>query len=292
MTNIDRLHPSALLIYFLTVILMPMFVIEPVILFLSLLGSVLCLASVKKSGEKSGVLLYIVIFIGITAINPLISHHGETELFFINNKPVTFEAVIYGAVSAVMIIGIIIWFRSFSIVMTGEKLLYVVGSVAPKSAMILTTALRYVPLFKKQHEKIRMAQTATGLYTADNVTDRLKGSASVFSILTTWSLENSIDTADSMKARGYGLKHRKPFSLCKYHASDVAFTVVTLILAVAAIVFAALGGLSMQFYPTIVFPKTTALIILCYVSYGALALLPAVLEFTERIKWRYLTSGI
>lgn len=292
MTNIDRLHPSALLIYFLTVILMPMFVIEPVILFLSLLGSVLCLASVKKSGEKSGVLLYIFIFIGITAINPLISHHGETELFFINNKPVTFEAVIYGAVSAVMIIGIIIWFRSFSIVMTGEKLLYVVGSVAPKSAMILTTALRYVPLFKKQHEKIRMAQTATGLYTADNVTDRLKGSARVFSILTTWSLENSIDTADSMKARGYGLKHRKPFSLCKYHASDVAFTVVTLILAVAAILFAALGGLSMQFYPTIVLPKTTALIILCYVSYGALALLPAVLEFTERIKWRYLTSGI
>ena len=221
MTNVNRLHPSALLIYFLTVILLPMFVLEPVILALSLVGSALCLLCVKKSGDKSGVVLYTVLFIAITAINPLISHNGETELFFINNKPITLEATIYGAVSAVMIIGILVWFRSFSIVMTGEKLLYVVGSVAPKTAMILCTALRYVPLFKKQHEKIKAAQTAMGLYTADNITDRLRGSARVFSILTTWSLENSIDTADSMKARGYGLKHRKPFSLYKYHTSDM-----------------------------------------------------------------------
>lgn len=292
MTNVNRLHPSALLIYFLTVILLPMFVLEPVILALSLVGSALCLLCVKKSGDKSGVVLYAVLFIAITAINPLISHNGETELFFINNKPITLEATIYGAVSAVMIIGILVWFRSFSIVMTGEKLLYVVGSVAPKTAMILCTALRYVPLFKKQHVKIKAAQTAMGLYTADNITDRLRGSARVFSILTTWSLENSIDTADSMKARGYGLKHRKPFSLYKYHTSDMVFTAITLALAAAAITFAAIGGLSMQFYPTIILPEKTAMIILCYVSYGALALLPAALELMERIRWRYLTSAI
>lgn len=292
MTDIKRLHPAAALLYYLTVILLPMFVLDPVILSLSLIGSALCLICVRRSGEKSGVPLYIALFIGITVINPLISHNGETELFFVNNKPVTLEATIYGAVSAVMIIGILVWFRSFSIVMTGEKLLYVVGSAAPKTAMILCTALRYVPLFKKQHAKIRAAQTAMGLYTADNITDKLRGSARVFSILTTWSLENSIDTADSMKARGYGLKHRKPFSLYKYHASDLVFTATTLLLSAAAITFAAIGGLSMQFYPTIALPEKTAMIILCYVFYGALAMLPAALELIERIRWRYLTSAI
>ena len=292
MTDIKRLHPTALFLYFLTVILLPMFVLDPVILLLSLLGAVLCLLCVRKNGEKSGILLYSLLFFGITLINPLISHNGETELFFINNKPVTLEALIYGAVSAVMIIGVLIWFRSFSAVMTGEKLLYLIGSVLPKTSVILCTALRYIPLFKKQHDKIRTAQTAMGLYTADNITDRLKGSVRVFSILTTWSLENSIDTADSMKARGYGLKHRKPFSLFKYHASDVVFTVITVIFAASAITFAAAGGLSMQFYPTIGFPDRTPTIILCYVTYGALALLPAALEITERIKWRYLTSRI
>lgn len=292
MTDIKRIHPAAAFIYFLTVILLPMFVLDPVILSISLVGSALCLACVKKSCEKSGVALYIALFVGITVINPLISHNGETELFFVNNKPVTLEAIIYGAVSAVMIIGVIIWFRSFSAVMTGEKLLYVVGSVAPKSSMILCTALRYIPLFKKQHEKIRMTQTAMGLYSADNITDKLKGSARVFSILTTWSLENSIDTADSMKARGYGLKHRTPFSLFKYHRSDVVFTVLTVVLSAAAITFAAVGGLSMQFYPNIVLPDATSLIILCYVFYGALALLPSILELKEIIKWKYLTSGI
>ena len=292
MTDIKRLHPTALFIYFLTVILLPMFVLDPIILALSLLGAALCLLCVRKSEEKSGILLYSLLFFGITIINPLISHNGETELFFINNKPVTLEAVIYGAVSAVMIIGILIWFRSFSAVMTGEKLLYLVGSVLPKTSVILCTALRYIPLFKKQHEKIRATQTAMGLYTADNITDKLKGSARVFSILTTWSLENSIDTADSMKARGYGLKHRTAFSLYKYHISDIVFTIITVLLAASAITFAAVGGLSMQFYPTIALPETTALIVVCYISYGALSLLPAVLEITEILKWRYLTSRI
>ncbi|MBQ6552082.1 MAG: cobalt transport protein [Clostridia bacterium] len=292
MTDIKRLHPTALFIYFLTVILLPMFVLDPVILALSLLGATLCLLCVRKSGEKSGILLYSLLFLGITVINPLISHNGDTELFFINNKPVTLEAIIYGAVSAVMIIGILIWFRSFSAVMTGEKLLYLVGSVLPKTSVILCAALRYIPLFKKQHEKIRATQTAMGLYTADNITDKLKGSARVFSILTTWSLENSIDTADSMKARGYGLKHRTAFSLYKYHASDIVFTIITVLLAASAITFAAVGGLSMQFYPTVALPETTALIVACYISYGTLALLPAVLEITEILKWRYLTSRI
>ncbi|MBO4934398.1 MAG: energy-coupling factor transporter transmembrane protein EcfT [Clostridia bacterium] len=292
MTDIKRLHPTALFIYFLTVILLPMFVLDPVILALSLLGATLCLICVRKSGEKSGILLYSLLFFGITVINPLISHNGDTELFFINNKPVTLEAVIYGAVSAVMIIGILIWFRSFSAVMTGEKLLYLVGSVLPKTSVILCSALRYIPLFKKQHEKIRAAQTAMGLYTADNITDKLKGSARVFSILTTWSLENSIDTADSMKARGYGLKHRTSFTLYKYHASDIIFTIITVLLAASAITFAAVGGLSMQFYPNVALPETTTLIVASYISYGALALLPAVLEITEILKWRYLTSRI
>ena len=292
MTDIKRLHPSALMLYFITVILLPMFVLDPVILAFSLAGSVLCLICVKKSGEKSGIWLYIILFFGITLINPLISHHGETELFFINNKPVTLEAIIYGAVSAIMIVGIIIWFRSFSLVMTGEKLLYLTGSVLPKSSLILCTALRYIPLFKQQSAKIRNAQKAMGLYSADNITDKLKGSARVFSILTTWSLENSIDTADSMKARGYGLKHRKPFSLFKYHVSDVVFTVIAAMLAAGAITFAAVGGLSMEFYPNIVLPTASPLIILCYVFYGALALLPALLELKESIKWKYLTSAI
>ena len=153
MTDIKRIHPAAALLYFLTVILLPMFVLDPIILSLSLVGSALCLICVRKSGEKSGIALYIALFIGITVINPLISHNGETELFFVNNKPVTLEATIYGAVSAVMIIGILIWFRSFSIVMTGEKLLYIAGSAAPKTAMILCTALRYVPLFKSSTKK-------------------------------------------------------------------------------------------------------------------------------------------
>ena len=291
MTDIKRLHPAPLMVYFMTVILLPMFVMDPVILALSLLGSALCLAVTGRKG-KSGIALYVFIFAAITLINPLLSHNGATELFFINDRAVTLEALIYGAVSAIMIISVIIWFRSFSAIMTGEKLLYVAGSIAPKSSLILCTALRFIPLFKKQSRHIRAAQTTLGLYSADNVTDKLRGTARVFSALTTWSLENAIDTADSMKARGYGLKHRKPYSVYRYRVSDAVFTVVSVLLAVCAVTFAAVGGISVQFYPRIVLPTRDAAVIICYASYGALALLPALLEIKETLKWKYLMSKI
>lgn len=35
-----------------------------------------------------------------------------------------------------------------------------------------------------------------------NLKDKFKEEAKIFSIITTWSLENSVDTADSMRARG------------------------------------------------------------------------------------------
>lgn len=275
----------------MTVILLPMFVQNPVIISLSLIGGITCFICVKKKG-KLNLTLYLFMLILITIVNPLFSHNGKTELFFINNSAITLEAIIYGAVSGGMIVSVLIWFRSFSEVMTGEKLLYVLGRFTPKASLILSSAFRYIPLFKKQQEKTKMAQTAMGLYSSENLPDKLKSSSRVFSILTTWSFENAIDTADSMRARGYGLKGRTAFSLYKKRRSDTIFTAVNLFLSAASICFAAFGNISMSFYPSIVIPELKTTTLLCYISYAFLALLPSILELKEILKWKYLVSKI
>lgn len=42
----------------------------------------------------------------------------------------------------------------------------------------------------------------------------------MLSILVTWALENAIETSDSMRSRGYGLKGRTAFSIYKFTKKD------------------------------------------------------------------------
>ena len=51
---------------------------------------------------------------------------------------------------------------------------------------------------------------------------RTKNAMKVFSIMVTWSLESAIETADSMKSRGYGLPGRTAFSIYRFDDRDRA----------------------------------------------------------------------
>lgn len=55
-----------------------------------------------------------------------------------------------------------------------------------------------------------------GLYKESNIVDNVKGGIRITSSLITWSLETSVDTADSFATRGGELKHRSSFSLLNF----------------------------------------------------------------------------
>ena len=55
-----------------------------------------------------------------------------------------------------------------------------------------------------------------GLYAEKGRLQKLKSAVTVFSVMVTWSLENAVETADSMKSRGYGLPGRTGYSASKY----------------------------------------------------------------------------
>ena len=48
----------------------------------------------------------------------------------------------------------------------------------------------------------------------------MRNAVKILSIMITWSLENAIETADSMKSRGHGLKGRTSYSLYKFDKRD------------------------------------------------------------------------
>ena len=172
----------------------------------------------------------IALFLVMTLINPLVSHNGATVLFVMNHNPVTLEALIYGAVSATMILSILYWFRSFSHIMTSDKLLYLFGRLSPKLSLVISMSLRYVPLFGQQLRKVSQSQKALGLYKEDNIVDRIRGGIRIFSVMVSWALENGIITADSMTARGYGLGKRSSFSIFTWISHDILLLALSLLL--------------------------------------------------------------
>ena len=107
-----------------------------------------------------------------------------------------------------------------------------------------------------------------------------------------WSMENSIDTADAMKARGYGLKGRTNFTLFRFRKRDGALLGV--MGALAAVIFAcfAVGGYDFFYYPYVAGLAWDTPSVLRYLPVIAFMAIPGIIEIKEKASWNYLKSKI
>lgn len=283
-------NPIAVTVYFLAVAGIAMFIADPLLYAISLVGAVLLFLLRNGCRDGKSHLFSLGLFAIMALINPLVSHRGATVLFVMNDNPVTLEALIYGICAAAMFLAVLYWFRSYSQIMTSDKLLYLFGALSPGLALTLSMGLRYVPLLRDHARRVQQTQTALGLYREDNLIDSIRGRLRVFSATATWALENGITTADSMTARGYGAGRRSRFSPFRFRRGDA--TLIAVILLLLALILWGLRGMSFTFYPTITLPPVTAAGGIGYAAYGLLALLPSLVEGKEALKWHFLRSNI
>ena len=284
-------HPAVLLLYYAAVLLITMFTAHPVLLAISLLCSVGFYAWLERPRVFVRQLAFsAVLFLLIALSNPLFSHNGATPLFFLNGHPITREAVLCGMNIAAMLMSALYWFRCCHQTLTSEKWLYLFGHITPKLALLLSSALRFIPLLRRQAQTIRAAQKAMGRYSSRTYIERVKSSMHVFSALMTWSLENAIDTGASMKARGYGLKHRSHFSLFRFSKRDAFLLALVLILCGATLLGALVQRPAFVFYPQVSSVAVDARAIMGYAAYAALCCLPLITEGKERAQWTYYRS--
>lgn len=291
--SFSSLHPLVLIVYFLSILVVSMFSTNPVLLFISLVGGMMffCMMNSKKA-FFTDLAFYIPMFLLIAIINPIFSHNGVTPLFFMNGNPVTLEAILYGGNIALMLLAVVYWCKCYSLIMTTDKFLFLFGKLIPKLALVLSMALRFIPLFREKHREFRMVQGASGLYDKKGFVNKIMCELKVFSALVTWSLENSVDTALSMKARGYGIKGRTHFSMYKFRKRDGLILAINLILFSVVSVGMAGGFVDFSFYPFVTEVNTGFFQIIVYISIGIMSLLPFVTELWEVIVWKYSMSKI
>lgn len=151
-------------------------------------------------------------------INPAFNHEGVTILIYLENgNPLTLESIVYGIAAATMLIAVMCWFSCYHVVMTSDKFVYLFGRIIPSLSLILSMVLRFVPRFKTQIHIVSSAQRCIGRDVSNgSVLTRIKQGIKILSIMVTWMMENAIETADSMKSRGYGLHGRTAFSIYSF----------------------------------------------------------------------------
>lgn len=286
-------HPAVLFIYYIFVIVFAVFTTHPVTLLCVLAGGIGLFGLLHPVRVLAGNLVYyFFMFLLIALCNPLFVHNGETILFFLNDNPVTLESICYGAAVAAMIVSVIFWCKNYTVILTSDKFLYLFGRLIPTLSLVLSMAIRFIPLFKRHAEKIGKTQKTLGLYASDSRIDRLMGGMRMFDSLLSWALENSIDTADAMRARGYGLPGRTNYSLFRFHKRDGILLGVILLLAAMIATFAFGGGFYYAYYPSMQSVGSTLRDILRYGVVLLFMLLPSFVEIKENIQWNCLKSKI
>ena len=284
-------HPIINFLYFALVLIFTMFFMHPVSLIISLVSA--SAYAVYLNGNKTirfSFMYLLPMMLMAALINPAFNHEGATILLYLpTGNPLTLESIVYGLASAVMLASVITWFSCYTAVMTSDKFVYLFGRIIPALSLILSMTLRFAPKFKAQFHMVSEAQRCVGRDMVNGaLPQRLKNAITILSIMVTWCLESAIETADSMKSRGYGLPGRTAFSIYRFDDRDKA--ALCWLCFCGFYIFAGwlAGGLSWQYYPIIKGTLDGAFPISFQLVYLALCLTPVFLNRMEDRRWKHL----
>lgn len=294
MNEFAKYHPLINFIYFTAVIVFSMIFVHPICLVTSLLCSVMysIILNGKKALKFIAMLLPLMLISAL--INPAFNHEGVTVIAYLpSGNPLTLESILYGIVAASMVATVICWFSCFNKIMTSDKFIYLFGRIIPSLSLILSMTFRFVPKFKEQVQEVSNAQKSMGRDTSEgSVFARVKNSIRILSAVITWSLENAIDTSDSMKSRGYGLTGRTAYSNYVFDKRDVTALIYLSVTIIYFLIGALLGKIHYRYFPSMRGTDMSFYNTSIFISYIMICIMPIIIEIWEELKWRKLKSKI
>ncbi|OME86582.1 hypothetical protein BK120_06455 [Paenibacillus sp. FSL A5-0031] len=281
-------HPVTSFSYYTGVITFGMLLFHPVFLLTSL-AAITVIIVIHGEGKRLLKLLpYYVLMGGLVAVlNPLFSHRGRHILFYFMDQPITLEAILYGVTMMLSLLCILLAFVSFQQIVTTEKWMYLFSRVAPRTALLTSMSIRFVPLFLRRLDQITTVQRIKGVSILEgSLKKRSKDGMLLVRVLLTWSLEEALQTADSMKARGYGAAKRSSYVIYRMDRRD---WYVLLFLGAMALV--CIWGWMQGFGVLTIYPRLETMQFhrgegIAYACYCAFLLTPVLLEEMERRSWK------
>ena len=222
-----------------------------------------------------------------TLLNPLFSHAGATILCYLpGGNPLTLESILFGLSAGLSLVTVILWFSGLTRVLTGDKFMVLFGKAIPALSLVLSMAMGLVPRFKRRLEQVARGQKAVGRDPAQgSLLQRARKGLRVLSILVTWAMEDAIQTADSMRGRGYGLPGRTAYDPVPLTRRDRDALWFLGLLGGFLLCLGAQGAFQWQYYPVIYGVGLNAWSLTAEVCYLVLCAFPLLLDWWEEKLW-------
>lgn len=277
-TAFDACHAAVPAMLFAGVAALSMLAVHPVLVTLSLSGALaFSLVARGAAATVRGLAWQLPLLVLVCLLNPFFSASGSTLLLKVGPRSVYLESLAYGATMGALLVATVLWFEGAAAVLTQDRLLALAGRRARSVPLVASMAAQLVPQMLGRARAVRAAARAcTAAGPRPPARDELLRTSTM---LLSWSLEDSLERADAMRARGWESgSPRTRYRPERFRARDaVAAAGIAALLALgAAGAWAACS--SWEFYPRMsgLAPWW------CYLPFALLALLPAVAELAAR----------
>ena len=276
-------HPLINILYFVIVCIFTLSFINPIFIGLNIIcafASSIILLGRKKT--FANVKFGLMVFAMVLLLNPLLNARGNTVLFRLFSHPVTFEAVAYGLCTGGTLLCMFLWIGCFGSFFDFQKLMYLTGGFMQKTTLMLSMAIK---TFKDVRNRISILLKIRKLEFGDekekeNIKSGFKTVAHLSTSLLGWTLEDSIDTVYSMKARGYGVAKRTNYKHYRFRRFDI-LSVLFLVLCFVIQLMLSFQNAVVQFFPVVEIKPMNPIV---YISYCLTLLFPALVEIWGEVR--------
>lgn len=226
------------------------------------------------------------IALGITLLNCLFVQRGATVLMRVGDFGLRGESLLYGLSMGLALVAVMGMFALLGEIVEGDDAISMLGKRFPSTGLLASMSLRLIPRMRHDVEERRDALAAcTALSRSKGA---LRGASEEVSVMIANAMEDSLVTADSMRARGYGRGGRRSqYARRRFLAADGFALGCVLGFGALALVAGLSATAVFTFYPRV---ANGANAWEC-MAYAAFFLLPHATYLLGRARWRHAKGG-
>lgn len=271
----SRLHVAVCASYLVGAVILTALGTQPVLVATSLLGALLCSLCCLGARTGLGQLRWQLPALAIVCLaNPLFSHSGATELFRVGPLVVRLEALAFGLSMGAVLVATIVWLECAAAVLETDRVMELGGGVLPTVTLMLSMALQVVPqLLERSRGASAVLEACTAARVGGGTGDgraagvdrgfaeaagrssrqnALERGARLSGQLMGWAMEDSIERANVMRARGWQAgAARSTYVRERFDGRAAACECAVLLLFAASLASVIAVESGWQFYPTL-----------------------------------------
>lgn len=286
--KLTKIHPITYTLYYIVLMLFTLLYNNPhyIMTFLICMIILVFFQGIKNE-LKNTLQIFIPMALMIIILNPLISKRGTSKIFLIGNQFITLESVIYGILMSLSFLIILLIFLSLNKSISYQDMLYISSRKFPNISILIIMTFRFITLISHRLTETRHILKFENNNTPNhNKINKIKDNMRKISMVSSWSLQESIITAKSMKARGYGITNRTSYLSYEFQKIDKIFLLIILITVIICISGLLRGEGIINIYPELSFSFHENPFNINYISFLILLMPLIYLEIRERLLWQ------